>query len=178
MNMKRMKKTIALVMAAAMLVSIAGCHKKINKVDEDDVIAALEDVLDLEEADDSENESDYYNVVDNYPGREIFIRGYVDKDDDHDESIVITYIVYEDEDEPIEHFEYCYDAVTHNALYKKDDYIAYYEEGELGYAVVEVGEFFDAVYYVDDTVLEVSARSEDDIASAKEFIRELGLPLK
>ncbi len=171
--MNRTKKTISLVMAAAMLVSVAGCHKKIDKIDEDDVISALEDVLDLEEADDSDNETDYYNVVDNYPGREISIRGYVDKND-----VVITYIVYEDEDESIEHFEYCYDAITHNALYKKDDYSAYYEEGEWGYAIVEVGEHYTAVYFVDDTVLEVSARSEDDIASAKEFIRELGLPLK
>lgn len=171
--MNRIKKAISITMAAAMLVSVAGCHKKIDKIDEDDVISALEDVLDLEEADDSDNETDYYNVVDNYPGREISIRGYVDKND-----VVITYIVYEDEDESIEHFEYCYDAITHNALYKKDDYSAYYEEGEWGYAIVEVGEHYTAVYFVDDTVLEVSARSEDDIASAKEFIRELGLPLK
>ncbi len=176
--MNRIEKTVALLLIASMTVSITGCHKKIDKIDEDDVISALEDVLDLEEADDSDNETDYYNVVDNYPGREISIRGYVDKDDNHDESIVITYIVYEDEDEPIEHFEYCYDAITHNALYKKDDYSAYYEEGEWGYAIVEVGEYYTAVYFVDDTVLEVSARSEDDIGSAKDFIRELGLPLK
>lgn len=176
--MNRIEKTVALLLIASMTVSITGCHKKIDKIDEDDVISALEDVLDLEEADDSDNETDYYNVVDNYPGREISIRGYVDKDDNHDESIVITYIVYEDEDEPIEHFEYCYDSITNNALYKKDDYSAYYEEGEWGYAIVEVGEYYTAVYFVDDTVLEVSARSEDDIASAKDFIRELGLPLK
>ena len=176
--MNRIEKTVALLLFASMTVSITGCHKKFEKIDEDEIISALEDVLDLEEADDSDNETDYYNVVDNYPGREISIRGYVDKDDNYDKSIVITYIVYEDEDESVEHFEYCYDAVTHNALYIKDDYRAYYEEGEWGYTIVEAGEYYTAVYFVDDTVLEVSARSEDDIGSAKDFIRELGLPLK
>ena len=175
--MKRFKKTIALVMTAAMLLSIAGCHKKIKKVDEDDVIAALEDVLDLEEADDSVYKTDYYDIMEDFPGREICIRGYVDRNAGIDIGAVITYIVYEDEDDSEKYFEDYYDAFTNNDMFE-DKYSGYYNEGEMGYIVIEVGEFFNAAYYVDDMILEVSAHSEEDIEAAKKFIRELGLPLK
>lgn len=176
--MNRIEKTVALLLIASMTVSITGCHKKFEKIDEDDIISALEDTLDLEEAEDGDGESDYYNIMDNYPDRDSFIRAYMDSGDGDDGSVVITYIVYEDEDDAEEYFEYCYDVVTDNPIYKPKDYKEHYEEGEWGYAVVEVGDHFLAVYYVDDMVLEVSARSEEDVGYAKDFIRELGLPLK
>ena len=84
--MNRIKKAISITMAAAMLVSVAGCHKKIDKIDEDDVISALEDVLDLEEVPLMESwelhdNSDYYYVVELDDGS-LNVSGHVHNDDD------------------------------------------------------------------------------------------------
>lgn len=172
--MKRFKKTIALVMAAAMLVSIAGCHKKIKKVDEDAVIDALEDVLDLEEVPlmESYDNSDYYYVVESDDGS-LNVTGHVHNDDDPRAGTNIMFHIQDDEDDAEDKFLEYYENYEN-----MDPEIMYYKEGEWGYIIMDRGSVFTAVYYIDDTLLWVHGGTEENAEYGREFIRELGLPLK
>ena len=174
MIMNKIKRAIALTMAAVMLMSITGCHKKIEKIDEEDVIAALEDVLGLEEGEDSDDETEHYTVVRNSTGRDYSIVVNVDREEG---SYDIEYIIYEDEDFAERHFEYCYECYTDASAYRDYEYNLYYKEGECGYIVEEYREVFLAAYYVDNMMISVSSHSVNDNGKIKEFLSELGLPV-
>lgn len=169
--MNRIKKVISLTVAAAMLVSVAGCQKRVEKIDEDEIISAFEDVLDLEQVSFEESmqlkgESDYYYIVDP-SGSSISISGYVHNEDDPRNSTSIFYIVSDDsEDKFASYYE---NMEPENGCYHKGDW---------GYFVKEEGNVIIAVYYADDMVLTVTAGAEENVEYAKEFINELGLPLE
>ena len=161
-------------MAAVMLMSITGCHKKIEKIDKDDVIAALEEVMGLEGGEGSDDEADRYTVMGNSTGRECSIVVDVDREAG---SYDISYIIYEDEDYASRHFEYWYECYTDAAVYRDYDYIFDYKEGEWGYIVEEHREVFLAAYYVDNMIITVNSHSGNDNEKIKAFLRELGLPV-
>ena len=172
--MKRFKKTIALVMAATMLITIAGCRRKIKKVDEDAVIDALEDVLDLEEVPlmESCENSDYYYVVE-FDDGSLNVSGHVHNDDDPRAATNIMFHIKDDEDDAEDKFLEYYENYEN-----MDPDVMYYKEGEWGYIIMDRGSVFIAVYYIDDTLLFVNGGSEENAEYGREFIRELGLPLK
>ncbi len=174
MIMNKIKRAIALTMEAVMLMSITGCHKKIEKIDEEDVIAALEDVLGLEEGEDSDDETDHYTVTHTYNGRDCSIVVNVDREEG---SYDIEYIIYEDEDFAQRHFEYYYEYYTDPAIYREFDYLIDYKAGEWGYIVKDLDGVLLAVYYVDDMMITVDSRSENNNEKVKVFLSELGLPL-
>ena len=177
MNMKRMKKMIALVMAATMLITIAGCRRKIKKVNEDAVIDALEDVLDLEEVPLMESwelhdNSDYYYVVE-FDDGSLNVSGHVHNDGDPRAGTNIMFYIQDDKDDAEDKFLEYYENYEN-----MDPDVMYYKEGEWGYIIMDRGSVFTAVYYIDDTLLWVHGGTEENAEYGREFIRELGLPLK
>ena len=180
--MKKAKEILSAGMAIVILLSATGCHKKVKKVDPDDVTDALEDVLDFEENESISDpiENNYYQVLEDHDEMEIAISGCAERGTGIDNIIVVYKICY-DEDDAEDEFKSHYD-LQYDFVRDRRDYFeiqdGYYKEGEYGYLYYQSESDFFAYYYVDDMFLTVSASSEEYIEEAKDFIRELGLPVK
>lgn len=172
--MKRVEFIVSL-MILSLLLTFAGCSKKIVMIDEDNIIDALENVLDLEEFD-GEHRTDCY-FIENVGPDNFGVSAYVNNDteDPNDECIYIEYYSIDDEDSVEEWFESQENTFGRN----NENLVAKsYTEGECGYFIVQVDNTIKAFYFADGMRIEVDVISNSGYDLTEEFLKELGLPFK
>ena len=181
MNMKVMNKVLAVTMVGTMLLSVTSCAKKFNKIDEDDLMDAFEDVFDWEEDYDYHEIKDYEvrgtnfdDVDDPYIYEDCYhLQGAEFRDEDYMTYAYFAYNEFEEAKDADEYFENYYNVWAKD---KKDVEQAYHK-GSWGYYIESnEKEAFSAMYYIEDTVLEVSSYDEDGIKQVKELLKSFGYP--
>ena len=150
--MRTLKKFAAIVLAGAMLVSIAGC-KKGSKVSADDFKKACEEVS--------------LTVADG--GAEDGLKSSISAKND-DDSIDASYMVATSEDEAKDGFKY----FTENTDSMKD------MGAEVKTSSDKIEVTMNNLMYMyivrnGDTIISVSAAGEDQIKTAKDLIKKLGI---
>ena len=173
--MNSIKRSICVFIICFMMFSFAGCSKKIEMVDEDEIMDALEDVLDLEEFD-GEHRTDYY-FIENVGADNFGVSAYVNNEteDPDDECIRIAYYSVQDEDSVEEWFESQKKTFGNNKDYLVTES---YTEGQCGYFIVQVGDTIKAFYFADGMRLEVDVISSNGYDLTEAFLKELGLPFQ
>ena len=183
------KHIIAAILAPVFIFSITGCGKKIDPIENDDVIEALEDVLDMEK----------YEGYGDFPPRyyietedgEVYLRDFDDPrapsvslDVEYQlmthttggsSTIEVNYIIFEDGDDAEAYYDSWYKSADnmHNKEFHHNRI-----NGQCGYLIVKTDTFYNVVYFSDDTLLCAIARNADDFEEIEEFVDALGLPLK
>ncbi|MCR5803149.1 MAG: hypothetical protein K6G47_02710 [Clostridia bacterium] len=174
--MKYFKKIAAVALIGVMLVSLAGCGKTVKKIDEDKIIEVAKKQLDLKKKDFRDGEDDEmwgtnFEDVDNpYIYEDVYYLKASEYDDD--ESMWISYYIFEDEEDANDYFSHYYEA--YSFLDKKD---RNYKEGKNGYYIdANDDDSFSAVYYAEDMVIDVSAYGKESAKKMKKYVGKLGLP--
>lgn len=175
--MKNFKKIMAGALMLSMLFSFTACGKKIEKIDDGDLTDAMEDELGWDEDDEYREHKDY----------EIWGTNFDDVDDPYiydldshiqgmDDSLFISYSIFDDEEEAEEYFLLYYD------VWAKDnkEVPSKYSKNNYGYFIeyVKQDDAFHAYYYAEDMVLEVAAYEKDDVKDLVKFLKAIGYPVK
>ena len=179
-KMKKMRMIVAVTLASATLFSMTGCVKKIEKIDEDDLMDAFEDYFDWEEQADYRELENYEVRATNFGNADrpfIYDADYYLQGcgyNDEGVSAYVSYIIFEDEEDADEYFE------NYFATYAEDkkDVSQSYREGDWGFFIPDNDNMFRAFYFVDDMVMEVSAYDDDGIETLKDMLKNFGYPVK
>lgn len=175
--MKYFKKIAAVALIGVMLVSLAGCGKTVKKIDEDKIYEVAKKQLEWKKKDFYDGEYDemhgtnFEDVDDPYIYEDVsYIKG---SDYDDDESMWVSYYIFDDEEDANDYFSHYYEAYSFiDKKYRN------YKEGKNGYFIDSEDEddSFSALYYADDMVIEVSAYGKESAKKMKKFVDKLGLP--
>ena len=176
--MKKIRGFIAVALVASSLFPLTACGKKIQKIDEDDLIDGFEDIFDWDESSDYRENEDYEFHVANYDDpdnpfeyeADYTLQG-AEFDDDGTYAYIMYYIM--DEDDAAEMFDNYYGAYADG----KKDVESDYSKGKYGYYLeVDEDDCFRAMYYSGDMILEISTSGEEEVENVKKLLKDVGLP--
>ncbi|MBO4637138.1 MAG: hypothetical protein J5685_08350 [Clostridiales bacterium] len=173
--MKVLRSAVTFLLAGAMMMSLAGCAKKIEPLKAKDFKDALENALDVDEDEYLEIDNDNVEVVMYSEGK-----------------YVMLYRQYDDEDDAADWFEDTLDdfedAVDdkdftgrHRQVYNENGgygYILFNGENEGSGELMGDGHIYGGIYWAEDTIVYIFCASDKDkyIDGVNAVLRELGYP--
>ena len=169
--MKGKEVCLSILITTALLFS-AGCNKKIDRIEKEDIQDAVEELL----GEGSYDEADSHKVVihlsdDRRDAAEAEL-DYALKVTEEDFNLI--YYLFEDPDEA----EVFYTEYENGALSREENVLAHsHIDGESGYFINHADVIDMYAYYSDDMVMLVFTRT-GDVSLVEDYIQSLGLPIK
>ncbi|SMC44713.1 hypothetical protein SAMN06296952_1204 [Oscillospiraceae bacterium] len=169
--MKRKEVCLSIIITTALLFS-AGCNKKIERIEKEDIQDAVEELL----GEGAYDESDSHKVVIHLSDDR---RDAAEAELDYalivtEEDFNLIYYLFEDPDEA----EIFYSEYEDGALSREEDLLAHsHIDGESGYFITHADVIDMYAYYSDDMVMVVFTRT-GDVSMVEDYIQSLGLPIK
>jgi len=181
--MKTLSKIMSVLLVAVMLFSVTSCSGRVSKVDEDDLMEALEDYYGWEKNEEYRENNHYIatganldDINDPHLYEDVYLlfgSEFITDDDKFGTYAVVSYICFNDNEDAEEYFLTYYDAVAKvdKKMEKK------YKKHKYGYFIEQDDEdYFIAYYYAEDMVMSISSSDEEGIKATKKLLKFLRLP--
>lgn len=169
--MKRKEVCLSIIITTALLFS-AGCNKKIDRINKEDIQDAVEELLGEGSYDESDSHVVVIHLSDDRRDAANAELDYALKVTEEDFNLI--YYLFEDPDEA----EIFYSEYEDGALSREEDLLAHsHIDGESGYFITHADVIDMYAYYSDDMVMVVFTRT-GDVSMVEDYIQSLGLPIK
>ena len=172
----RSKKFIGILLLFAVLFSLTSCSKSIKYIKPDEMTGALEKTFDIKESDDYSRNA--YTVSGSRDGSLCSINASVSDDNGY---IKITYRQLKTPEETADYFDGLYDQSLKSSGIDPAEHQhigGHKSNGSGGYFVCDQDGFFLGQYCTDNLYISINAHSDEQRAAAKDFAKDLGLPIE